>query len=231
MSPGAFIRALPAPPQAHPGRPDTPCAASPAYPPPSQPTVNSIAGCADPPRQSNRAFASASDAKTLNSFSQLAGNLASETSSLKTASSSGESGANPLLIGHGGGTPQARIRSSAGQRRVRSYGIAWPSRQKIVHRASQGKFRAVGPDIAVAHQKIMEESSRVAKLMTELILDFVAAFVAKNFSITTSSSEILGQECESIANAPDVLKLWLPFYLVSSKLFSGISALAAPPYN
>jgi hypothetical protein len=94
MSPGAFIRALPAPPQAHPGRPDTPCAASPAYPPPSQPTENSIAGCADPPRQSNRAFASASDAKTLNSFSQLAGNLASETSSLKTASSTGESCAN-----------------------------------------------------------------------------------------------------------------------------------------
>ena len=68
MSPGAFIRALPAPPQAHPGRPDTPCATSPAYPPPSQPTENSIAGCADPPRQSNRAFASASDAKTLNSL-------------------------------------------------------------------------------------------------------------------------------------------------------------------
>lgn len=68
-------------------------------------------------------------------------------------------------------------------------------------------------DIAVAHQKIMEESSRVAKLMTELILDFVAAFVAKNFSITTSSSEILGQECEPIANALDVLKFWLPFYV------------------
>ena len=53
------------------------------------------------------------------------------------APSSGESGANPLLIGHGGGTPQARIRSSAGQRRVRSYGIALPSRQQIVHRASR----------------------------------------------------------------------------------------------
>jgi hypothetical protein len=46
--------------------------------------------------------------------------------------------------------------------------------------------------------------------MTELILDFVAAFVAKNFSITTS---VLGQECEPIANAPDVLKFWLPFYV------------------
>ena len=68
-------------------------------------------------------------------------------------------------------------------------------------------------DIAVAHQKIMEESSRVVKLMTKLILDFVAAFVAKNFSITTSVSEILGQECEPIANAPDVLKFWLPFYV------------------
>ena len=92
MSPGAFIRALPAPPQAHPGRPDTPCATSPAYPPPSQPTENSIAGCADPPRQSNRAFASASDAKTLNSFSQLAGNLVPETVSLDSeVSDSGRS--------------------------------------------------------------------------------------------------------------------------------------------
>ena len=36
-----------------------------------------------------------------------------------------------------GGTPQARIRSSVGQRRVRSYGIALPSRQQIVHRASR----------------------------------------------------------------------------------------------
>jgi hypothetical protein len=106
MSPGAFIRALPAPPQAHPGRPDTPCAASPAYPPPSQPTENSIAGCADPPRQSNRAFASASDAKTLNSFSQLAGNFASETGSLLQ-----RHGAH----GHG--------RHRAGHRRN---GAAWP---------------------------------------------------------------------------------------------------------
>jgi hypothetical protein len=68
-------------------------------------------------------------------------------------------------------------------------------------------------ETANAGRKIMEESSRVAKLMTELILDFVAAFVAKNFGIPTSLSEILGQECEPIANAPDVLKFWLPFYV------------------
>jgi hypothetical protein len=79
---------------------------------------------------------------------------------------------------------------------------------------AHGMMHAINEtDIAVAHQKIMEESSRVAKLMTELILDFVAAFVANNFSIPTSSSEILGQECEPIANAPDVLKFWLPFYV------------------
>jgi len=59
------------------------------------------------------------------------------TRSSNPVPSSGESGANALLIGHSGGTPQARIRSSAGQRRVRSYGIALPSRQQIVHRASR----------------------------------------------------------------------------------------------
>ena len=54
----------------------------------------------------------------------------------------------------------------------------------------------------------------VAKMITEFILDFSAAFLAKHFSVGTPElAEILGQEEASVENAPGLLDFWLPFYV------------------
>ena len=153
MSPGAFIRALPAPPQAHPGRPDTPCAASPAYPPPSQPTENSIAGCADPPRQSNRAFASASDAKTLNSFVRQRKGRQCRGADLLAE--------NKGALARKG---DARQPGSRQRRRAESAGSPLAARQQPRSRADAGAARHTGETLAkktaaVTHREFQKRLS------------------------------------------------------------------------
>jgi hypothetical protein len=80
----------------------------------------------------------------------------------------------------------------------------------IVH----GMMQAIkGADLLTAQEKITRDASVVAKMLTEFILDFSAAFVAKHFSVGTSQPEILGREETSVENAPRLLEFWLPFYV------------------
>jgi hypothetical protein len=52
----------------------------------------------------------------------------------------------------------------------------------IVH----GIMQAIkGADVLIAHEKITRDASMVAKMITEFILDFSAAFLAKHFSVGT----------------------------------------------
>ena len=44
-----------------------------------------------------------------------------------------------------------------------------------------------GTDLLAAQERIARDARVVAKLITEFILDFSAAFVAKHFSITTTN--------------------------------------------
>jgi hypothetical protein len=67
-------------------------------------------------------------------------------------------------------------------------------------------------DLLAAQEKITRDASIVAKLLTEFILDFSAAFVAKHFSVGNTQSEILGREQASVKTAPSLLEFWLPFY-------------------
>jgi hypothetical protein len=42
-----------------------------------------------------------------------------------------------------------------------------------------------GSDVLIAHEKITRDASMAAKMITEFILDFSAAFLAKHFSVGT----------------------------------------------
>jgi hypothetical protein len=70
-----------------------------------------------------------------------------------------------------------------------------------------------GADLLTAQEKITRDASRVARMLTEFILDFSAAFIAKHFSSTGSQPEILGIKQASVENAPGLLNFWLPFYV------------------
>jgi len=67
-------------------------------------------------------------------------------------------------------------------------------------------------DLLAAQERITRDASLVAKLLTEFILDFSAAFVAKHFSVGNTQCEILGREQASVKTAPSLLEFWLPFY-------------------
>jgi len=80
----------------------------------------------------------------------------------------------------------------------------------IVH----GMMRAIEEtDLLTAQEKITKEACVVAKMLTEFILDFTAAFLGKHFSVGTTQPEILGREEASVENAPGLLEFWLPFYV------------------
>lgn len=69
------------------------------------------------------------------------------------------------------------------------------------------------PDLLKAQGRITRDVSRIARNMTEFILDFSAAFLAKNVCADPTRPEILGKNCEPIADAPPLLEFWLPFYV------------------
>jgi hypothetical protein len=80
----------------------------------------------------------------------------------------------------------------------------------IVH----GMMQAIrGTDLLTAQEMITRDATVVAKMLTEFILDFSAAFIAKHFSVGTSQPEILGLEQTPVENAPGLLEFWLPFYV------------------
>jgi hypothetical protein len=77
-----------------------------------------------------------------------------------------------------------------------------------------GMKAAIGElDLLAAQERIVKDVSNVAHNITEFILDFSAAFLVKNTCNDPSNPEILGKECDPIADAPPLLEFWLPFFV------------------
>jgi hypothetical protein len=80
-----------------------------------------------------------------------------------------------------------------------------PSEFVILH----GMLHAVGEtDLIVAQEKIMADVRSVSENMSQFIMALTAAFWLKHFG-----SEMTGEVCAKITDAPNAFDVWIPFFM------------------